>query len=153
MHPIPSATYRSDPHYQLDKDFFLLVGLVMTSLKADRKIVSRGPKNTAVFHIPLRQLTVHPSQSHSTDLVPSNDNLKDIEKGLPNSDGPFDTLNLRECLTSFDEANKAAGIQPKHVGVTWENLQVTVGGSIGDKVRTCLLLGVGWILTFKLPFK
>lgn len=115
----------------------------MSSLEADRKTYSRGPKNTTVFHIPLRQLTAHPSQSLSTDLVPSNDNLKDIEKGLPNSDGPFDNLNLREYLTSFDEANKAAGIQPKHVGVTWEKLQVTVGGSIDDKVRTCLLLGVG----------
>ena len=125
----------------------------MSSLGADRKRVSRGPKNTTVFHIPLRQLTAHPSQSLSTDLVHSNDNLKDIEEGLPNSDGPFDNLNLREYLTSFDEANKAAGIQPKHVGVTWENLQVTVGGSIDDKVRTCLLLVVGWTLIFKLPFK
>jgi len=97
---------------------------------------SRSPQNTAVFHIPLRQLAAHPSQSLSTDLVLSSENLEDIEKGLPNSDGPFDTFNLRECLTSSNEANKAAGIQPKHVGVTWEDLQVTVGGSIDHKVRS-----------------
>ena len=109
----------------------------MSSLGADRKMVSRSPQNTTVYHIPLRQLAAHPSQSISTDLVLSSENLKDIEKGPPNSDGPFDAFNLRGCLTSSNEANKAAGIQPKHVGVTWEDLQVTVWGSTDHKVRSC----------------
>ena len=98
---------------------------------------SQSPQNTAVFHIPLRKLVSHPSQNLSTDLVLSNENSEDIEKGLPNSGGPFNTFNLRECLTLSNEANKAAGIQPKHVGVTWEDLQVTVRGSIDHKVRSC----------------
>jgi hypothetical protein len=72
--------------------------------------------------------------------------MKDVEKGPPNGDGPFNLLN---CLTSFTEANKAAGIQAKHVGVIWENLQVVVGGSIEHKVRT-YFVGVGTdILHFK----
>ena len=109
----------------------------MSSLGAEKKTFSRSSQNTAVFHIPLRELAAHPSQSLSTDLVLSSENLKDIEKGLPNSDGPFDAFNLRGCLTSTNEANNAVGIQPKHVGVTWENLQVTVWGSIDHKVRSC----------------
>jgi hypothetical protein len=120
------------PHNQTD---FPPVG--SDTFGADRKMFSRSSQNTTVFHIPLRQLAVHPSQSLSTDLVLSSENLEDIEKGLPNSDDPFDTFNLRECLMSSNEANKAAGIQPKHVGVTWEDLQVMVEGSIDHKVRSC----------------
>jgi hypothetical protein len=104
----------------------------MSTLVADRN-GSRNSKTGADFHILLKQLTTHPSQGRSTDLVVSSENLKDVEKGPPNGDGPF---NLRNCLTSSNEANKAAGIQPKHVGVIWENLQVVVGGSIDHKVRT-----------------
>ncbi|KAH9952740.1 hypothetical protein BC827DRAFT_1286560 [Russula dissimulans] len=40
----------------------------------------------------------------------------------------FETASLR-----FNEANKAAGIPPKHVGVTWEDLQVVIHGSKDDK--------------------
>jgi hypothetical protein len=105
----------------------------MSSLVADRDGFSRNSKTGADFHILLKQLTTHPSQGRSADVVLSTVDLKDVEKGPPNCDGPF---NLRNCLTSSNEANKAAGIQPKHVGVIWENLQVVVGGRIDHKVRT-----------------
>src|SRR6267142_2138845 len=113
----------------------------MSSLVADRNGFSRNSKTGADFHILLKQLTTHPSKSQgrSTDLVLSSENLKDVEKGPPNGDGPF---NLRNCLTSSKEANKAAGIQPKHVGVIWESLQVVAGGSIDHKVRS-YFVGLG----------
>jgi ATP-binding cassette, subfamily G (WHITE), member 2, SNQ2 len=52
---------------------------------------------------------------------------KDLEKGASDWEQPFD---LREYLTSSNDANEAAGIKHKHVGVIWEDLQVdTLGGS------------------------
>lgn len=74
---------------------------------------------------------------------------KDVEKGK-NEDDVFD---LREYLTSSNDANQKAGIKHKHVrytclakridlftpvqhqvGVTWENLEVSVLGGTGFKV-------------------
>lgn len=59
---------------------------------------------------------------------------KDIEKGgLETIDeGRFD---LREYLQSSNDAHQEAGFQHKHVGVTWENLQVEVVGGGDHKVR------------------
>jgi ABC-transporter N-terminal len=119
----------------------------MSALVADRGGFSRSPKTGAEPHILLRQLTTHPYQSRSTDLVLSNENLKDVEKGLPDNDGPS---NLRDCLTSSNEANKAAGIQPKRVGVIWANLQVIVRGSIDHNVRTCFVGAGTDHLTFQI---
>lgn len=50
----------------------------------------------------------------------------DIERGE-------DEFDLREYFTSTNDAHAAAGIRPKHVGVTWENLRVEVP-DIGHKV-------------------
>ncbi|KAH9966146.1 ABC-2 type transporter-domain-containing protein [Russula dissimulans] len=100
----------------------------MSSSGADRSGVSWGPKNEAAFDVPLRQLTIDLFQGHDRKVELSSE--KDVEKGPLNSHEPF---NLRDCLTSFNEANKAAGIPPKHVGVTWEDLQVVIHGSKDDK--------------------
>lgn len=57
----------------------------------------------------------------------------DEEKGeLPPSEQPFD---LREYLSSSNDKASAAGLKHKHVGVTWEDLQVEVNGGIDYKVR------------------
>lgn len=53
----------------------------------------------------------------------------DLEKG-DEVDRPFD---LREYLTSSNDANQAAGIKHKHVGVTWEDLEVKVIGGADHK--------------------
>ena len=55
----------------------------------------------------------------------------DIEKGADVNE-PFD---LREYLSSSNDANEAAGIKHKHVGVTWEDLEVEVVGSADMKVK------------------
>lgn len=79
-------------------------------------------------HVLSRRLT-HPSQRRGTQPVLSSE--KDLEKGPLNSYGSF---NLRDCLTSSNEANRAVWIQPKHIGVTWEGLQVMVPGDKDHKV-------------------
>ena len=61
----------------------------------------------------------------------------DIEKGEKHRDEPFD---LRDYLQSTNDANQSAGIKHKHVGVTWENLQVEVAGSEDEKVHTRRLI-------------
>ncbi len=58
----------------------------------------------------------------------------DVEGGLNgDEDSPFD---LREYLSSSNDRNQAAGLMHKHVGVTWENLQVDVFGGINHKVKS-----------------
>lgn len=62
---------------------------------------------------------------------------RDLEKdgGESSQEEAFD---LREYLSSSNDENQKAGIQHKHVGVTWEDLRVDVFGSIDHKV--CLLV-------------
>jgi hypothetical protein len=60
------------------------------------------------------------------------DHQKDLEKAEPpSSEQPFD---LREYLSTSNDANQQAGIKHKHVGVTWEDLEVTGVGGIDNKV-------------------
>ena len=54
---------------------------------------------------------------------------KDLEKGEPHEE-----FDLREYLSSSTAAAERAGLSHKHVGVTWENLQVEGVGGIGHKV-------------------
>ncbi|KAJ3831790.1 P-loop containing nucleoside triphosphate hydrolase protein [Lentinula raphanica] len=70
--------------------------------------------------------------------------VNDIEKGAEEEE----SFDLREYLTSSNDANQQAGIQHKRVGVTWEDLQVDVIGGDNSKffIRTfasemCLVLG------------
>jgi len=109
----------------------------MSSLGGDRSGVSWSPKNEAAFHRLLRQLTIDPFQGHDRKSELSSE--KDVEKGPLNSHEPF---NLRDYLTSSNEANKAAGIPPKHVGVTWEDLQVVIQENKDDKVSVTFV-GIG----------
>lgn len=58
----------------------------------------------------------------------------DLEKANHEpTETPFD---LREYLSSANDANAQAGIKHKHVGVTWEDLEVTVVGGVDNKVHT-----------------
>lgn len=57
----------------------------------------------------------------------------DLEKGR---DGTRqETFDLREYLTSSNDANSAAGIKHKRVGVTWEDLEVL--GIGGEENKVC----------------
>ena len=56
----------------------------------------------------------------------------DEEKGeLPPDEVPFD---LREYLSSSNDKAMQHGLKHKHVGVTWEDLQVDVIGGLDHKV-------------------
>ena len=57
--------------------------------------------------------------------------LGDVDDGFPTDDEPFD---LRAYLTSSNDKHQAAGIKHKHVGVTWEDLQVDVFGGMDHRV-------------------
>ncbi|KAF7347495.1 Pleiotropic drug resistance ABC transporter protein [Mycena venus] len=56
--------------------------------------------------------------------------LSHIEKGA-NDEAPFD---LREYLTTSNDAQQQAGIKHKHVGVTWDELEVKVAGGLDSKL-------------------
>lgn len=55
---------------------------------------------------------------------------RDPEKGEAREEG----FDLRAYLSSSNDAQERAGIAHKHVGVTWENLQVEGFGGAGHKV-------------------
>ncbi len=57
----------------------------------------------------------------------------DVEKG-----DQEDVFDLREYLQSSNDAHQSAGIKHKHVGVTWEDLEVQVFGGEDDKVSGSL---------------
>ena len=66
-------------------------------------------------------------------VIPKDSASIDLEKGR---DGDRqETFDLREYLTSSNDANAAAGIKHKHVGVTWEDLEVSGIGGDDNKVR------------------
>jgi ATP-binding cassette, subfamily G (WHITE), member 2, SNQ2 len=66
-----------------------------------------------------------------TNTIDSITKAKDVEK----ADEVDETFDLRDYLTSSNDANAQAGIKHKHVGVTWEDLQVDVVGGVGSKVN------------------
>jgi ABC-transporter N-terminal len=108
----------------------------MSSPEADGNGISWIQKTGTEFHVPLRRLATRSSQGRGTELVLSSE--KDVEKGPLVNYGPFD---VRYYLTPSNEANKAAGIKPKHVGVTWEDLQVVVHGD-----KDCKVMSFPWEL-------
>lgn len=102
----------------------------MSSPGADGNELPWIQETRTEFHVPLRRLATHSSRCRGTELVLSSE---DVEKGPLDNYGPFD---LRYSLTLSNEVNKAAGIHPKHVGVTWEDLQVVVHWDKDCKVRS-----------------
>jgi ATP-binding cassette subfamily G (WHITE) protein 2 (SNQ2) len=63
----------------------------------------------------------------------------DLEKGTAGGE-QGEAFDLREYLSSANDANARAGIKHKHVGVTWEDLEVSVFGGANQKVIICRLL-------------
>lgn len=62
----------------------------------------------------------------------NNTEKRDLEKAeLSNDEEPFD---LKEYLSASNDAHIQAGVKHKHVGVTWEDLQVDVIGGANHKV-------------------
>lgn len=84
------------------------------------------------FHTLSRRLTRRHNHSTAGSTTPEKTSREyDPEKAAPSDEEPFD---LREYLSSSNDANEKAGIKHKHVGVTWEDLQVEIAGSAFTKV-------------------
>ncbi|KAE9401914.1 pleiotropic drug resistance ABC transporter [Gymnopus androsaceus JB14] len=89
-----------------------------------------------------RQLSRHSQKRGSTS---SAETANDIEKGIEQEDA----FDLKDYLSSSNDAYQQAGIKHKHVGVTWEDLQVDVFGGADSKlfVRTFANAILGFILS------
>ncbi|KAJ7150350.1 ABC-2 type transporter-domain-containing protein [Mycena filopes] len=77
------------------------------------------------FYALSRQLTQKSLPGHSGLTTRA---ASDAEKG-----GDEELFDLREYLTSSNDAQQKAGIKHKHVGVTWDDLEVKVGGGLNSK--------------------
>ncbi|KAI0347995.1 ABC-transporter [Trametopsis cervina] len=75
-----------------------------------------------------RRSNEDPNRTRTVSLVEEG---KDLEKLGADGNERFD---LREFLQSSNDANQSAGIKHKHVGVTWENLEVDVIGGADFKI-------------------
>ena len=86
-----------------------------------------------------RQLTFNGYPDRSQSSTPQLEHSKkDLEKASRDVVEAEERFDLREYLTSSNDANQAAGIKHKHVGVTWEDLQVTGIGGEDNKVKVPL---------------
>ncbi|CCM03667.1 uncharacterized protein FIBRA_05811 [Fibroporia radiculosa] len=82
----------------------------------------------AAFNQLSRALSRRSLASHA-DEKSEKQHFQDIEQAP--SEEAFD---LREYLSSSNDAMQSAGIKHKHVGVTWDNLRVDVFGGTGHKI-------------------
>lgn len=100
-----------------------------------------------------RDLSTPTYDDHANSSTPQPDHLhKDPEKA-PEEDEAEERFDLREYLTSSNDANQAAGIKHKHVGVTWEDLEVSGIGGEDNKVNHLSHYTPPTPLTFLLDFR
>ncbi|KAJ7109815.1 ABC-2 type transporter-domain-containing protein [Mycena epipterygia] len=78
----------------------------------------------------LTQRSLRHAQSALTARTATTRAASDLEKGDGDIEEPFD---LRDYLTSSNDAEQQAGIKHKHVGVTWDDLEVRVAGTVDSK--------------------
>ena len=83
-----------------------------------------------------RQFTRSDYEDRPQSSTPKPEHLhKDIEKVSSDDVEAEERFDLREYLTSSNDASQAAGIKHKHVGVTWDDLEVTGIGGEDNKVK------------------
>jgi ATP-binding cassette subfamily G (WHITE) protein 2 (SNQ2) len=88
-----------------------------------------------------RQFTIHDDSGRAQSSTPQPKHLRKDLENAPSEDGDEEPFDLREYLTSSNDASQAAGIKHKHVGVTWEDLQVTGIGGEDNKIFAPTFLG------------
>ena len=86
------------------------------------------------------------SEDHAIRTQSPTLQFEQLEKapGEVEAEEPFD---LREYLTSSNDASQAAGIKHKHVGVTWDDLEVVGIGGEDNKAILPIYPGVFPFLT------
>ncbi|KAF8079124.1 ABC-2 type transporter-domain-containing protein [Lyophyllum atratum] len=87
--------------------------------------------NSLARHLSIRSQEVQKKRSDLSNATTVGSDT-DPEKGISKGDTP-EQFDLREYLSSSNDANHAAGIKHKHVGVVWEDLQVEVMGGLDHK--------------------
>ncbi|KAG5718995.1 Brefeldin A resistance protein [Termitomyces sp. T112] len=107
----------------------------------------------------IRSQEVQRERSSLSDKTVGSSN-QDLEKAEFQEDAT-EEFDLREYLTSSNDANQVAGIKHKHVGVTWEDLQVDIVGGLdhkfyvgtfGGAVISFFLGPFLWLWSFIAPF-
>ena len=94
----------------------------------------------AEFNQLQRHLSIPDHDLDPQSSTPQPEHLpKDLEKAPDDDEERFD---LREYLASSNDASQAAGIKHKHVGVTWEDLEVTGIGGENSKESFNSYLGI-----------
>ena len=78
------------------------------------------------------------SEDHAIRTQSPTLQFEQLEKA-PGDVEPEERFDLREYLTSSNDATQAAGIKHKHVGVTWDDLEVVGIGGEDNKVSFSIL--------------
>ncbi|KAJ9504204.1 ATP-binding cassette transporter snq2 [Exophiala xenobiotica] len=105
-------------------------GLQRTASGVD---VERAEKDFAELSKELSSISRRISRTHSRASVPRG---KDLEKAITSSDYTSeDGFNLEATLRGNREAEGAAGIKAKYIGVIWENLTVRGIGGVKNFVK------------------
>ncbi|EXJ91968.1 hypothetical protein A1O3_00518 [Capronia epimyces CBS 606.96] len=95
--------------------------------------VERAEKDFAELSRELSSISRRISKTHSRA---STAKARDIEKAVSASDDTFDdTFDLEATLHGNREADDAAGIKSKYIGVIWENLTVRGIGGVKNFVK------------------
>lgn len=112
--------------------------LASLTVESKRKSVNRVDVRQAEAEFTqLQRELSSPTYDHHAQpsTSPKPENLpKDLEKAPYDQDEAEEAFDLREYLTSSNDASQAAGIKHKHVGVTWEDIEVTGIGGEDNKV-------------------
>ncbi|RDB26527.1 ABC transporter G family member 11 [Hypsizygus marmoreus] len=104
----------------------------------------------AEFNALSRHLTTK-SQTEANWKSELSTSTVDVEKEAQQQKDDEERFDLRDYLSSSNDANQRAGIKHKHVGVVWEDLQVDVMGCLDHKFYVGTL-GDSTIAFFLGPF-
>jgi ATP-binding cassette, subfamily G (WHITE), member 2, SNQ2 len=95
--------------------------------------VEQAEKDFAELNRELSAISRRISRTQSKASVPR---LRDVEKAISTSDETSeDAFDLETTLRGAKEADHAAGIKSKHIGVVWENLTVRGIGGVKNYVK------------------
>ncbi|OAP64690.1 hypothetical protein AYL99_00662 [Fonsecaea erecta] len=95
--------------------------------------VEQAEKDFAELSRELSAISRRISRTHSKA---SNARTRDVEKAISSSDeNSEDTFDLESTLRGAREADNAAGIKPKYIGVIWDNLTVRGIGGVKNFVK------------------
>ncbi|KIW29259.1 uncharacterized protein PV07_05084 [Cladophialophora immunda] len=122
--------FASEKHYERPRISTDSYGLQRTASGVN---VEQAEKDFAELSRELSAISRRISRTHSKA---SNARARDVEKAISSSDETSeDTFDLESTLRGAREADNAAGIKPKYIGVIWDHLTVRGIGGIKNFVK------------------